>query len=107
MQPFAGDFWAAPRHFFAVLLDVTQEKITQVRPKRHGEGAMFSYEDAAKAARFFVCFPMPPAIPFVSRRFCGYMSLPGRSYNFYKNLKNYDFERRASLTSAHGEWYNF
>ena len=36
-----------------MLLCVTQEKITIKLRKRLGEGAMFSYEDAAKAAGFY------------------------------------------------------
>ena len=50
--PRKDGFFAESRHFFAVLLDVTLEKITQSRLKRPFEGAMFSYEDVAKA----VCF---------------------------------------------------
>jgi len=45
--PFKEKFFIRARHFFAALLCVTQEKITQLWWKRALEGAMFSYEDAA------------------------------------------------------------
>jgi len=49
IAPLKEDFFAESRHFFAVLLDVTQEKITQSQRKRPFEGAMLSCEDVAKA----------------------------------------------------------
>lgn len=53
-QPFSEGICVGSRCFFAALLGVTQEKTPQSRRKRLAEGAMFSYEDAAKPAVFFL-----------------------------------------------------
>ena len=60
LQPFAEEFFVGARRFFAALLCVTQGKTPQLRRKRLGEGAMLSYEDAAKRkCRFFILLLRP------------------------------------------------
>jgi len=54
--PLKEDFPDVSRHFFAVLLDVTQEKITQIQLEKTVERSVFSYEDVAKEVLFvFFC----------------------------------------------------
>jgi len=56
--PLKEDFSVESRHFFAVLLDVTQEKITQSRLERPFEGLCFLMRTKLKgyALSLYLCF---------------------------------------------------
>ena len=53
-QPFSERFCVGSKCFFAVLLGAAQEITLRSRRKRPAEGAVFSYEDAAKGSFFSI-----------------------------------------------------